>query len=100
MVPGSIHTDRHNCPTPEEAPWPDQVTLRDFLDELGDAYDVTLIDNPPNLHLCSWTALAASGWVLIPVQPEDYGRRGSPPYGGRSAGCGPPSTPAFACSVT
>ena len=31
LVPGSIHTDRHNRPTPEEAPWPDQVTLRDFL---------------------------------------------------------------------
>ena len=76
LVPGSIHTDRHNRPTPEEAPWPDQVVLRDFLAELGDAYDVTLIDNPPNLHLCSWAALSASGWVLIPVQPEDYGAQG------------------------
>ena len=34
LVPGSIHTDRHNRPTPEEAPWPDQVVLRDFLAEL------------------------------------------------------------------
>jgi chromosome partitioning protein len=76
LVPGSIHTDRHNRPTPEEAPWPDQIVLRDFLAELNDAYDVTLIDNPPNLHLCSWAALSASGWVLIPVQPEDYGAQG------------------------
>ncbi len=76
LVPGSIHTDRHNRPTPEEAPWPDQVTLRDFLAELGNTYDVALIDNPPNLHLCSWAALAACGWVLIPVQPEDYGAQG------------------------
>lgn len=76
LVPGSIHTDRHNRPTPEEAPWPDQVTLRDFLAELSNTYDVALIDNPPNLHLCSWAALAACGWVLIPVQPEDYGAQG------------------------
>lgn len=76
LLPGSIHTDRHNRPTPEEAPWPDQVVLRDFLAEIGDAYDITLIDNPPNLHLCSWAALSASGWVLIPVQPEDYGAQG------------------------
>jgi chromosome partitioning protein len=76
LVPGSIHTDRHNRPTPEEAPWPDQVVLREFLAELSDAYDITLIDNPPNLHLCSWAALSASGWVLIPVQPEDYGAQG------------------------
>jgi chromosome partitioning protein len=76
LVPGSIHTDRHNRPTPEEAPWPDQVALRDFLAEIESNYDVALIDNPPNLHLCSWAALTASGWVLIPVQPEDYGAQG------------------------
>jgi chromosome partitioning protein len=76
LVPGSIHTDRHNRPTPEGAPWPDQVALRDFLAELDGRYDVAIIDNPPNLHLCSWAALAASGWALIPVQPEDYGAQG------------------------
>lgn len=76
LVPGSIHTDRHNIPSPEEAPWPDQVVLRDFLAEVEHLYDVALIDNPPNLHLCSWAALAASGWVLIPVMPEDYGAQG------------------------
>ena len=70
--------DPHRPPQPPDTrgPWPDQVVLRDFLAELGDAYDITLIDNPPNLHLCSWAALSASGWVLIPVQPEDYGAQG------------------------
>ena len=52
--------------------WPETVELA----ELGNTYDVALIDNPPNLHLCSWAALAACGWVLIPVQPEDYGAQG------------------------
>lgn len=79
LVPGSIHTDRHNRPTPEDAPWPDQTALRDFLGELAGRYDVALVDCPPNLHLCSWAALAASGWALIPVQPEDYGAQGLGP---------------------
>ncbi len=79
LVPGSIHTDRHNRPTPEEASWPDQIALRDFLEELHGRYDIALIDCPPNLHLCSWAALAASGWALIPVQPEDYGAQGLGP---------------------
>jgi chromosome partitioning protein len=76
LVPGSIHTDRHNRPTPEEAPWSDQVAIRDFLADVGASYDIALIDCPPNLHLCSWAALTASDWVLIPVQPEDYGAQG------------------------
>jgi chromosome partitioning protein len=79
LLPGSIHNDRHNRPTPDEAPWPDQVALRDFLGELTSLYDVALVDCPPNLHLCSWAALAASGWALIPVQPEDYGAQGLGP---------------------
>lgn len=79
LVPGSIHTDRHNRPTPEEAPWPDQTALRDFLAELDGRYDIALVDCPPNLHLCSWAALAASGWALIPAQPEDYGAQGLGP---------------------
>ena len=35
-----------------------------------------LIDCPPNLHLCSWTALAASDHLVVPLQPEDYGAQG------------------------
>src|SRR3954470_10241583 len=81
LVPGSIHTDRHNRPTPEEAPWPDQTALRDFLAELHGRYDFALVDCPPNLHLCSWAALAASAWVIIPAVPEDYGQQGLGPVG-------------------
>ncbi len=79
LLPGSIHTDRHNRPSPEESPWPDQVCLREFLLELEGRYDAVLIDNPPNLHLCGWAALAASTWALIPVVPEDYGSQGLTP---------------------
>ena len=35
-----------------------------------------LIDCPPNLQLCSWAALVASDFVLVPLQAEDYGAQG------------------------
>jgi chromosome partitioning protein len=40
---------------------------------------VILIDCPPNLYLCSWAALVASDYVIIPLQCEDYGAMGIGP---------------------
>ena len=34
--------------------------IREFLAECRDAFDVCLIDCPPNLHLCSRAALVAA----------------------------------------
>ena len=60
------------------ADWgPSQLGLRVFLAELAGRYDVCLIDCPPNLHLCSWAALAASQGVVVPLQAEDYGAQGN-----------------------
>ena len=50
-----------------------QGGIRDFLAEARDGYDLALIDCPPNLHLCSWTALVAADAVVVPLQAEDYG---------------------------
>ena len=52
-----------------------QYTLREFI-EGQDEYDVVLIDCPPNLYSCSWTAMLARDWVIIPVTPEDFGTQG------------------------
>jgi chromosome partitioning protein len=41
-----------------------------------DGYDLVLIDCPPNLYQCSWNAMVASDFVLIPVPPEDFGTQG------------------------
>ena len=50
--------------------------MRDFLNEVRDGFDLTLIDCPPNLHLCSWAALVASNFLIVPLSPEDYGAQG------------------------
>ena len=76
LVPGSVRSTRHNVPCPYEADWDAQTCLRSFLDEVRDRYDLILIDCPPNLHLCSWAALVASDYLIVPLQPEDYGAQG------------------------
>ena len=53
-----------------------QIGLRDVVESVRDRYDVILIDCPPNLHLCSWAALVASDYLIVPLQPEDYGAQG------------------------
>src|SRR5262249_4067105 len=40
LVPGSVHSTRHNVPVPYEADWDAQTCLRSFLDEIRDRYDL------------------------------------------------------------
>ena len=74
LVPGSEYLNSHNLPDPESDPR--QVVLRDLVEEVRDRYDVVLIDCPPNLCLCSWSALVAADGVVVPLQAEDYGAQG------------------------
>ena len=68
---------RYNIPAPEES-GVKQFAIRGFLDELLETlcFDFVLIDCPPNLYQCSWNALIASNFVIIPVPPEDFGAQG------------------------
>src|SRR4051812_917713 len=75
LLPGANSLDDFNVPKPTEA-GPLQTTLRSFLKEVQGRFDVTLIDCPPNLHLCSWNALLAAEFVMVPVQAEDFGAQG------------------------
>ena len=75
LVPGSDHVTRFNLPDPHQSGTL-QVALRDFVRDVGQDFDVILIDCPPNLQLCSWAALVASDFVLVPLQAEDYGAQG------------------------
>jgi chromosome partitioning protein len=74
IVPASNDLTDHNTPRPEESRYQD--SLRDFLDEVKVDFDVVLIDCPPNLQLCSWAALLASDFVVVPVIPEDFSSQG------------------------
>lgn len=75
LVAGSNELDGYNIPRPQET-GEIQLALRRFLREARGGYDIALIDCPPNLSLCSWSALLAADSVVVPVQAEDYGAQG------------------------
>ncbi len=75
ILPGANALDDYNTPKPTES-GPLQTSVKSFLREVEDRFDVVLIDCPPNLHLCSWNALLAADFVMVPIQPEDFGAQG------------------------
>jgi chromosome partitioning protein len=79
LIPGSRRATDFNVPRPQDAPSESQGCLRVFLADVRDRYDLVMIDCPPNLHLCSWAALVASDYLIVPLQAEDYGAQGLGP---------------------
>ena len=77
IVRSNQHLAAHNVPCPE-ATGLRQFALPTWLDQ-QEGFDLALIDCPPNLYQCSWNALLASDFVLIPVPPEDFGTQGLRP---------------------
>lgn len=75
MVPANQHLSAFNSTCPEKAGLM-QFALRDFLHHHRRAYDWILIDCPPNLYQCTWNALLAADYVLIPTPPESFGMLG------------------------
>lgn len=65
---------RHNVPEPENSGM-SQFSLAGLLEQAM-GFDIILIDCPPNLYQCSWNALLASNYVVIPVPPEDFATQG------------------------
>lgn len=78
LLAGSERAASFNNGDPHREPWERQTCLVEAMGELAPAYDLVIVDCPPNLNLCSWAALAAADGVLIPAQPEDYGSQGLP----------------------
>jgi chromosome partitioning protein len=72
ILPEPHSLDRLNTPEPMTA-GSLQRCLRAFLREVDYRFDVVPIDCPPNLHLCSWNALLAADFVMVPLQAEDFG---------------------------
>lgn len=77
VLPGAHALDRFNKSEPETT-GSLQRSLGAFLGEVKDRFDVVLIDCPPNLYLCSWNALLAADFVVVPLQAEDFGAQGIP----------------------
>ena len=76
IIPGSPHLARCNVPEPWLAPVDSQRALVEVLADARDAFDYVLIDSPPTLSLCSWSALTASDHLVVPLQAEDFGSQG------------------------
>jgi chromosome partitioning protein len=78
IVPGSPHLAVVNTTPARE--WVSLETgLRDFLAPVQDSFDLVLVDNPPNLYLCARASLVASHFLVVPLQPEDFGAQGLTP---------------------
>jgi len=74
LMPANQLLAPFNRPCPETTGMR-QYALRTALQAL-DAFDFVLIDCPPNLYMCSWAAMIAADYVIVPVPPEDFGTQG------------------------
>lgn len=74
VVPANQCLAPFNTPRPETTGMT-QYTLREFVDRT-DGFDCVLFDCPPNLYQCSWNAMIAADFVVVPVPPEDFGTQG------------------------
>ena len=75
LVAGSGRMDRYNA----LEPWTtgdSQYILRDALREVAGDFDLALIDCPPHIYLCAWSAMVAADGIVVPLQAEDYGAQG------------------------
>ncbi len=74
VCPSNQRLAQFNRPSPEESGL-QQFALGEFIESQVE-FDIVLIDCPPNLYECTWAALVAADWVIIPVNPEDFGTQG------------------------
>lgn len=76
VIPANQSLSPFNVPQPERLGL-QQFVLLSCLDQIT-GFDFVLIDCPPNLYQCTWSALLAADYVIIPVPPEDFGTQGLP----------------------
>jgi chromosome partitioning protein len=77
IVPGSMALKVPSIPS-RDAAGIKQLALKKFLSQVRTSFDIILLDCRPDIELATWSAMIASDFVIIPVQPEDYGVQGIP----------------------
>jgi len=75
LVAGHDRMTHYNIPDPWES-GEDQFALRDGLAEVAGDWDLCLLDCPPHVQFCAWSALVAADGVVVPAQLEDFGIQG------------------------
>lgn len=76
LLPG--HDDATSWNLPPNIEWGHYpLAIRSLIREVRSEYDYCLIDCPPNLHLCTFSAMIAADYTLIPLQAEDFGAQGT-----------------------
>ena len=75
LVPGSRFAASFNIPDPHRTRMRNRSACATSSRRSAQGYDLVIIDCPPNLHAASWSAMAASDYLLVPVMPEDFGAR-------------------------
>ena len=75
LIAGHDRMTDHNWPRPWDRGL-EQFILRDALATVADDFDIALMDCPPHIQACAWSALASADGVVIPAQLEDYGVQG------------------------
>ena len=78
LVYGCNALDRYNGP-PDLMHDRMRLAIRNFVDQIRQHYDFILIDNPPNLQLCTYSSLAASNVTYCIVQPQEFDVQGLVP---------------------
>lgn len=46
------------------------MRLKKYLDMIGSAYDIAIVDTPPSLGYFALNAFMAADWILVPAVPE------------------------------
>lgn len=76
LVPGNMRLLAANKQVLLDTTEPQQIRLRDALEQVGDLFDVCLMDCPPDLDMGSINALCAADWVIIPVDCDEWATDG------------------------
>lgn len=76
LVPANMRLLAANKQVLLDTTEPQQIRLRDALEQVVDLFDVCLMDCPPDLDMGSINALCAADWVIIPVDCDEWATDG------------------------